>query len=109
MNPVRAGRDRRLPLTIAIVVGAIVIVAVPFVFTLAVAFASASDCGPMFFGTCSSASPWWVSAKFFLSALILASVPVAAGHAGWKWSSSWGYGSVGLFVLGILVFFAPTP
>lgn len=91
-------------------VAALAVVSVPLAFALLLAFHSLSDCGLVLFASCTPPmEPWWVTAKYFLAAVILASVPVAAGYAAWQRTSSWGYGSVGLLVLGIMTIYVPTP
>lgn len=99
----------RIAVTVSAVIGATVLTAAPLTFALLGGLLSSSDCGLGLFGACTpSTESWWVTAKFFLAAVILATVPVAAGYAAWQRSSSWGYGSVGILVLGIITIYAPT-
>lgn len=101
--------DRRGLRSVVAAVGALVVVALPLGFALLGGLVAWSDCALPLFGTCVGPSPWWVGAKFFLAAAILALVPVVAGTAAWQRSSSRGYAAVGLFVVGVVTIYLPTP
>lgn len=105
-----AEHDRRSTRGLAatvVLAGSALVVSTPV--TVAVLLGlTAPRCGLTLFEACGTPSPWWVSAVYFLGAILLFAVPVVAGSAMWRGSWARAGLAAGLLVVGMLVLGLPS-